>query len=125
MKIEIKSDVFNIVKRVKEIDEGYYILFDLSKNVFELHYRFQPNSYCFSFNYESLDNRLIDNVYASIISNIDNIIEDIDNNNVKLECENLNNIKDYAGCVSRDIYEYCSNTSKDYNSNNAFLTVWR
>ena len=31
MKIKIESDVFDIAKRLKQINESYYILFDTSK----------------------------------------------------------------------------------------------
>ena len=37
MKIKIESDIFEISKRVKDIDENYYIVFDTKKNKYELH----------------------------------------------------------------------------------------
>ena len=33
MKIEIVSDVFDIVKRIKKIDKDYYIIFDTLKHI--------------------------------------------------------------------------------------------
>ena len=36
MKIKIESDVFDIVDRIKEIDDGYFIIYDTQKNKFEI-----------------------------------------------------------------------------------------
>ena len=123
MKIEIMSDVFDIVKRVKEIDKDYYIIFDTSKYEFELHHKKQPNTYCFKYIYENLDNRLIDMIHGSTVRHIDKIIEDIDKNNTKIENEINNNRLDLTEYMVREIYDYSNNSSKDY-SNNAFETVW-
>ena len=125
MKVEIKSDVFDIVKRVKEIDEGYYILFDTSKQVYELHYKNQPISYCFTYINKNLDFRFIEQVYYTNINRIDIIIDDIDKNNMNIESEESERIKDYTSCVAREIYNYSANSSKDLNNNGTFLTVWR
>ena len=43
MKIEIKEDLFDIVNRLKEIDDGYFVLYDLKKCRYEVHNKKQEN----------------------------------------------------------------------------------
>ena len=43
--------------------------------------------------YDNLDSRLIDDILYTGMSNIDNIIQDIDNNNTKIEQDVEKNIK--------------------------------
>ena len=125
MKIKIESDVFDILNRIKEIDEGYFILFDDSKNGFEVHNHNQPDSYCFTSKYNTLDSRIIDEISLLNIANIDNIIEDIDSNNAVIEQNNINQSKNVGEYMIREIYNYCANSSKGLNSNVAFSTKWR
>ena len=92
MKIEIENDIFDIVKRLKEIDAGYFILYDLNINKFEVHNKNQKYTYCITYPYDDLDSRLLDIVLYSSVENIDNIVRDIDNNNDKIEQKYNNEI---------------------------------
>lgn len=125
MKILVESDVFDINERIKDIDEDYYILFDISKERYELHHKKQLNSYCFSYPYKTLDNRLIDLIYVSSINNIDKIIEEIDKNNIEIENNIMNKNKDLAGYKFHEIYNFANNSSKEFDSNLAFTNNWR
>lgn len=125
MKIKIESDVFDIAKRVKDIDEDYYILFDTSKNVYELHHKNQPNTYCFSYEFQNLDSRFIDKVYATNVNNIVNIVEDIDKNNDKIVQSENEKIKNTTDFMLREIYSFANNSSKELDDAKAFKSVWR
>lgn len=125
MKIEIESDAFDIVKRIKEIDENYFLLFDLEKEKIELHNKNQINTYCFTYPYDNLDNRMIDLIYKSNIKNIDNIMEDIDKNNMKIEKKNIENAKSNADFMFREIYNFSNNSSKELDDSKAFSSIWR
>ena len=125
MKIKIESDVFDIIKRIKEIDENYFVIFDTNKNKYELHYKNQLNTYCFTYPYENLDNRMIDLIYFSNVSNIDNIVEDIDNNNAKIEKDNMNSVKSSSDYMVREIYNFSKISSKNLDELKAFSSVWR
>lgn len=125
MKIEIESDVFDITKRIKEIDEGYYIVLNNKNNKFELHNKFQINTYCLQIPFDSLDKRVIDVIHASNVCNIDNIINNIDKNNKYIENESFNNIKDQSSYMLNEIYNFCNNSSKSYVVDKAFKNVWR
>ena len=58
------------------------------------------------------------------ISNIDNIMSDIDKNNLKIEKENDEIIKNLTEYKVREIYNYANSSSKEL-SENLFTTVWR
>ena len=45
MKIKIESDVFNIINRIKEIDDGYFIMYNTNSKKFEVHNEKNLNSY--------------------------------------------------------------------------------
>ena len=124
MKIKIESDVFDIVERIKDIDEGYYILFDCAKGVFELHNSNQPSSYCVSVPFDEIDEKIIDLIYKTNISNIDTIIEDIDNNNENIVNNNNITMKNQTDYMVREIYNFANNSSKNFDSDKAFKSVW-
>ena len=65
MKIKIDDDVFDITKRIKEIDDGYFVVYNTLKNSFELHNNYQENTYCLTCPYECLDERVLDMIYYS------------------------------------------------------------
>ena len=117
MKIKIDSDVFEIAKRIKDIDDGYYIVFDTGKERYELHNINQPNTHCLTYPYANLDGRLIDLILYTNIGNIDKIINDIDNNNKNIENKSNNNIKNATEYMVREIYDFASNSSKKCDVN--------
>ncbi len=125
MKIKIESDVFDIAKRVKQINENYYILFDTSKQKFELHSKEQQNSYCFSYPFQNLDNRFLDLVYTTNIKYIDNIVEDIDNNNREIEQREKQKTKSQTDYMLREIYSFANNSSKELDDKKSFSSIWR
>ena len=82
MKIKIESDVYEIAKRIKYIDRNYYIVYDTSSRVFELHNSAQRDTtYCLTFPYNTLDIRALIYTYESSSTNIDHIVEKIENDN--------------------------------------------
>lgn len=86
MKIKLKSDVYNISKRVKEIDYGYYVVYDTSKSKFEIHCSTQVGtSYCLTLPYSCLDERALNYIHKTKSTNIDRILDKIDNDNKQLE----------------------------------------
>lgn len=125
MKIKIESDVFDIVDRIKDIDDGYFIVFDDIKNKFEIHNTNQSNTYCFTSKNDAIDERIINEVLMSLVSNIDTLMEEIDRINIKIEQNLYNKIKDDGDYMLREIYKYSANSSKGYSEDVAFSTIWR
>lgn len=82
MKIKLFSDVYNISKRLKNIDKDYYVVYDTSKGKFEIHNKSQiGSSYCLTLPFEILDERCLKYVYQTKSENIEKILETIDNEN--------------------------------------------
>jgi hypothetical protein len=85
MNIEIKQDVFDITKRLKEIDESYFVVFNLNRNKFELHSSQQhPSSYCLTFPFNTLDERAITLANKTRKENKDKLIKEMEEENQRL-----------------------------------------
>ena len=86
MKLQILHDMFNISKRIRNIDRNYYVVFNISKQKFEVHNSSQiGSSYCVTIPYEKLDERTLKFVLKTKSANIDEILEKIENDNNMLE----------------------------------------
>lgn len=86
MKIPIKSDVFDIVNRLCEIDHTYFVVFDTKKQKFELHSSNQPfGTYCLTIPYECLDERTITLALKTRSQNKDALIAEMEQNNQKIQ----------------------------------------
>ena len=123
MKIKIESDVYDIVDRIKEIDEGYFIIYNTKSRCFELHNYNQADTYCLRIPYDCIDERVIDLIYNSLSSNIDVIIENIDNNNELIEKKNMESIRDVSDYKVREVYKFANNSSKEITG--MFECCWR
>lgn len=86
MRVRITNDVYNIANRIKDIDKGYYVLYDTSRGNFEIHHSHQADTtYCVTLPYKTLDERALNYVLHTRVDNIENIIEDIDRENMRQE----------------------------------------
>lgn len=79
--LEIEDDVYYICDRLKEIDESYFVLYNLSKKCYEVHSSNQKNSYCFEVPYSVLDERTLVFARRTASSRRDKLIEEIEKNN--------------------------------------------
>ena len=86
MGIRIEHDVYDIAKRVKDIDIGYYVVYNTSRQKFEIHNSNQMgSSFCLTVPYDQLDERALKLVRKTQSANIDEILEQIENDNKNLE----------------------------------------
>ena len=82
MNIKIDYDVYNISKRLKEIDRNYFIVYNTSKKNFEIHSSSQiSNSYCLTLPFKNLDVRALKHVHTTKVKNIDKILNQIETEN--------------------------------------------
>ena len=89
MKIKLSSDVYNISKRVKEIDKNYFVLYNTSNAKFEIHNSKQIGStYCLTLPFKQLDERTLNYIHQTKSENIEKILAKIENdNNIKESAE--------------------------------------
>lgn len=86
MLVEIKSDLFNIIKRIKQIDANYYVVFNTRKKRFEVHNGKQSGStYCLTIPYDFLDFRAVNMVLSSQARFLKQILKIMDEFNKKTE----------------------------------------
>lgn len=80
--IKIESDCYFICKRIKEVDPSYEIYYNILLSCYEVHSNGQvKNSYCFKVPYDNLDERTITFAHKTKVSNMDEIIKEIDRHN--------------------------------------------
>lgn len=89
---KIESDCQDIVKRLKDIDINYFVVYNLDKQRFELHNSAQKNSYCLTFPYESLDERAIDLALKTRVQNADIIFASLEKENKILRQKQMKQI---------------------------------
>lgn len=105
MKIKIYYDVYNISKRVKDIDKNYYVVYNTSKNKFEIHHTKQfGTSYCLTVPFSQLDERTLKYVRQTQSTNIDEILDRIENDNKTRESANINSaFSKTLDCLEQDL----------------------
>lgn len=83
---EIYSDCQDIVKRLKEIDKDYFVVFNTTRKCFELHNRGQErDTFCLTLPFECLDERTIDLTLKTLSVKRDELIKEIEKENEKME----------------------------------------
>ena len=83
---EVESDCLEIVRRIKAIDEDYFVMFNIATHKFELHSRAQcGGSYCLTFPFDTLDERAVDLVLKTRVQNSDRLFEEMERENRELE----------------------------------------
>lgn len=96
-KIEIKQDLYNICKRLKQIDSSYFVMYNKSTSKYEIHSSEQyGNTYALTIPYNKLDKRAIDYCLSTRRENYLKLIKEMEINNQKLENKEIDNIIDRA-----------------------------
>ena len=93
MKITIKSDVFNISKRIKNISKNYSIVFNTKTNKY---FVCEGNLTIFTIPYTGLDERTIKFVLERNSKNNDEILKEMETYNEKVFDSNKQKIKQSA-----------------------------
>ena len=92
MLIKLHSDALNITERLKEIDQSYYLVFNTIKGKYEVHsYSQKCCSYCLTCPHVALDERLVELTKKTRRENLNELLEEIDKQNQKLEKQNIKN----------------------------------
>ena len=108
-KVMITNDVFDIAKRIKEIDEDYFVVYDKRLCRFEVHNKRQrPDTLCLVLPYDTLDCRTIDKVVTTRIEYIAKQLAEIDAYNEKLQ---INQVKQMAQKRFEECQEFLHRSS--------------
>lgn len=123
-KILITTDLFDIVKRLKAIDEKYFILFNKQTNKFEVHYSRNHDTLEIVLPYSKLDKRTVDLVLKTKIENRKKLIEQMELNNQKIEDENNKKIIDEMKYKSKEMIEFLNNNTNEIDLENLYKNKW-
>ncbi|MBR4406698.1 MAG: hypothetical protein IKT27_00075 [Clostridia bacterium] len=90
--MEIKTDTYFIGERLREVDGGYYVVYEEERGRYEVHHREgKPTTFCVAVPYDTLDERTITLVQKTRIENLEKILDEIDKANAKLEKTRVKN----------------------------------
>ena len=82
----IDDDMFGVVRRLKSIDDGYFVFLNYKTGKFEVHNRRQrPATLCLVLPFETLDERTVNRVLYTRAENVKRIVEDMERENQRLE----------------------------------------
>lgn len=85
--LEIKSDVFGIIDRLKAWNSGYSVFYNLKSKKFMLYLiknEFTPREYCLTFPFDQIDERMYDLTLKSEVQNQKAYFEEIEKSNALL-----------------------------------------
>lgn len=120
---EIKTNVFHIPERLKEIDAGYFVVRNHEKRRFEVHHRFQPHTtYCLTVPYGELDERTVVLVRKTAWQNAEKLIAEMEEHNRKLQKQNT--LADVESVQkTKEVLSYLNqHESKEWVDKDAFST---
>ena len=119
MKI-IKKDVFNIAKRLRNINKNYVIVFNEKLKKYEIRFKNSFDNFVLHIPNNELNKLLIDYVFKT--SNIDEVINEIEKNNNDMENSFNAKIKDESTYKLKEIHKYANSGSKEFID--GFKTNW-
>lgn len=92
--IEIKNDLFQIVKRIQKIDKTYKVFFNTALKRYEIYSDFGGRHLEIVSPYKVLDIRTYELVATSRVKDINKILEQMDRQNERLEYKIKSNIRE-------------------------------
>ena len=97
----IEDDMFGIVRRLKSVDDGYFVFLNYKTGKFEVHNtKNGNNTLCLVLPYDTLDERTVRKVRYTRAERIRSVLERIERENERLRERSLrtaiNNIADAA-----------------------------
>ncbi len=84
----IDDDMFGVCRRLKTIDDGYFVFLNYKSGKFEVHdRRAHPNTLCLVLPFETLDERTVNRVLYTRAERASELIEELERENAALERE--------------------------------------
>lgn len=123
MLIKILQDVHDILSRLREINGDYFVVYNTGRECFEVHNYGQKNTYCLTVPYPQLDCRTIDWTLKTRRENLNKLLNEIDENNEKLEKQNQQAVRDLSEWKLKEYYNYAQKF-EGKNIDKAYITKW-
>ncbi len=122
-KTPVVTNVFLIPERLRELDEGYFVLRNHETQKFEIHHSGQPhNTYCLTVPYGELDERTLHLVQKTRICNAEKLLSEMEEHNRKIS-DTQNAIPEEATQKLKETVTYLGRHSdKEFLDDGAFTT---
>ena len=88
----IDDDMFGVCRRLKTIDDGYFVFRNYKTGKFEVHNSHDTPTLCLVLPYDTLDERTVRHVLRTRKERIDAVLEQIERENRKLEKQRMQQI---------------------------------
>jgi hypothetical protein len=122
----IHTSTQKIPERLREIDRGYFVVFNHKNDSFEIHHEdCLPNdSFQLWIPFKELDQRTIDRVLETRVENAKALFDLMERQNAKLEEDAQKKSDEATHEISKEIFRYCHNQhpSKDAPDKGAYTT---
>ena len=123
----LHTSALKIPERVKEIDKGYFVVYNHKEGYFEIHHEYgltTRDSLQLWIPFKELDQRTIDRILETKVENAKALFAKMERENAKIEEEMQRKSDEVSEEISRDIFRYCNNNhpSKDTIDDEAYTT---
>ncbi|MDE6618110.1 MAG: hypothetical protein K2K13_03695 [Clostridiales bacterium] len=85
----IDDDLFGVCRRLKSIDDGYFVFLNYKTGKFEVHNKKDTPTLCLVLPYDRLDERTVRTVLYTRAERAREIVERMERENARLEAERL------------------------------------
>jgi len=109
----IETNVYDIPQRLKEIDPGYFVVYNHADHEFEVHRKEQiGNTFCLSIPYSELDCRTLNRVRETSIARTKIIMDQIEKEQIQREISASTKMNDDISAQLREIHRYVAPKSQ-------------
>ena len=121
----IHTSTLKIPERIKEIDRGYFIVYNHKQGYFEIHHEdglATRDTLQLWIPYKELDQRTIDKILETRIENAKALLAKMERENAKIIKDEEKKSEEISREVFKDFYRYCNNRhpSKDEPDDKAY-----
>lgn len=104
--VHVETNPLLIPERIREIDSGYFVMFNPDTQKYEIHHKDQYFTLALNLPYRELDTRAVIVILNTRIERIKEIQKEIEEHNAKIERDNERRIKDKVEWMANDIHKY-------------------
>lgn len=123
--IRIKQDVFGVANRLTQINKNFEIYFNVQTQRYEVYERRGfATFFAFSIKHKQLDARAICDVWNTQKQLLQAALQEIEQHNMRLQQKQQDALQKQNHYKLKQIVDYASAGSKDFEFDNSFQTKW-
>lgn len=123
--LTIKSDVFNINKRIKSINKNYFVVFNKKLKRLEVHNKkFAKSPTEFVLPYKNLNKKTLQLILKNLKKSNKQKVNEINIHNEKIEKSIHTKELEERNYKLNEIFVYANKGSKEYDADSSYKNVW-